>query len=106
MRQDPRTERSARRPERLERRDLLSGASLAFDAAFSGDGRLRSGGLTQDLAIGLDDSVYVAGLTSQSPFDFQVRKYTANGAVDTSFGGGLVTTDFGVGSDRAYGVVV
>jgi uncharacterized delta-60 repeat protein len=39
--------------------------------------------------------------------DFALVRYTANGALDSSFGsGGIVTTSFGSGNDDAYGLVL
>jgi uncharacterized delta-60 repeat protein len=83
-----------------------------LDASFGADGIARTtiGGDDRGYGVALDSEgrIIVAGSSDNgSDDDFTVVRYTADGALDTSFSGdGIVTTDFGSGDDRAYGVVV
>lgn len=79
---------------------------MAFDNSFSFDGRVTISGLAQGLAVAADDSVYVASIARPSPFDFQIHKFTPDGSIDSSFGGGVVTTDFNGESDRAMAIAI
>jgi uncharacterized delta-60 repeat protein len=66
--------------------------SAAFDVAVQPDGKI--------VAVG------VAG-SGAAGSDFGIARYSANGTLDPTFGtGGLVTTDFGGGSDQANGVAL
>ena len=61
------------------------------------------------VALQADGKILVAGGSAQgaSGIDFALLRYTANGALDTTFGnGGKVTTPFGNDTDRAYAIVV
>jgi uncharacterized delta-60 repeat protein len=65
----------------------------------------RSGEATS-VAIEKGDKIVVAGrLQSATGDDFGVTRVDTNGAIDNSFGNGLVVVDFG-GQDAAHGVVV
>ncbi|GAB3303838.1 hypothetical protein GCM10027451_09130 [Geodermatophilus aquaeductus] len=63
-----------------------------------------------DVAVAPDGSVLVAGIVDHrgsTGEDFAVRRYDRDGVPDAGFGsGGVVTTDFAGGSDRAYAVAV
>jgi uncharacterized delta-60 repeat protein len=65
----------------------------------------RSGEAT-GVAIEKGDKIVVTGrLQSAAGDDFGVTRVDTNGAIDNSFGNGLVVVDFG-GQDAAHGVVV
>ena len=66
--------------------------SAAFDVAVQPDGKIVAVGVAGNGAAGSD---------------FGIARYSANGTLDPTFGtGGLVTTDFGGGSDQANGVAL
>jgi len=82
-----------------------SGGSVAvpFNGAFGEEAR--------DLVLQPDGRILVAGSTraptTTIDYDFAVRRFEANGAVDASFGtGGMVTLDFGGRADRAHRVAL
>jgi uncharacterized delta-60 repeat protein len=91
--------------EALEPRALLSVNPL--DTSFSGDGKVAStfGSAAEFKAVlSLPDGKVLAAGTIQNGArkgDFLVARYTAAGALDTSFGGGTgrVFTDFGTTDD-------
>jgi uncharacterized delta-60 repeat protein len=60
------------------------------------------------VAIQADGDLVVAGRASipNNGTDFALARFNPDGTLDTSFGGGIVTTDFFAGNDRATGVVV
>ncbi len=81
------------------------------------DDSTRTGYTTTDFgeydwaySVQLDSSgnIYLGGFSDVSGtyYDFALAKYTSTGELDSSFGGGdgMVTTDFGGGSDWARGV--
>jgi uncharacterized delta-60 repeat protein len=85
------------------------------DATFDGDGKqttnLVSVYPTGGVAIQPDGSVLVAGTKGDFdpfPVDFALIRYDANGALDSTFGGGtgIVTTDFVGGHDEGHVVAV
>ncbi len=82
-----------------------SGGSVAvpFNGAFGEEAR--------DLVLQPDGRILVAGSTraptTTIDYDFAVRRFEANGAVDASFGtGGMVTLDFGGRADRAHRIAL
>ena len=82
-------------------------ASGALDLSFGDSGRVVTdfaGSSDEALAMTLQpDGRIVAGgyaFSASGSLDFALARYTASGALDTSFGdGGLATTDFGDGTD-------
>jgi uncharacterized delta-60 repeat protein len=65
-----------------------------LDTTFSGDGKLRTdfgggnNGTWSGLAVGSDGKIVVAGyMHNGANFDFAVYRYTATGALDTTFSG-------------------
>jgi uncharacterized delta-60 repeat protein len=62
----------------------------------------------QSVAIQTDGKLVVAGSSYNDGYDFALMRYTTNGALDLTFGtGGIVTTDFGSGSnDQAFSVAI
>jgi uncharacterized delta-60 repeat protein len=90
-------------------------AAGVLDTSFGGgDGIVTTAigsGTDSGYAVAVDsqDRVVVAGYSdSGSDWDFAVARYTSAGVLDISFGGGdgKQTTDFGSGTDSAYGVAV
>jgi uncharacterized delta-60 repeat protein len=64
-------------------------------------------GTAQAVAIQPDGKIVVAGFSrTTTQDDFAVERYDGNGILDTSFGGGLVTTDFNGSLDKAWAVLV
>src|SRR5207244_8639500 len=58
------------------------------------------------LAIQADGKIVAAGITT-NPNAFAVLRFNTDGSLDTGFGsGGLVTTSFSTGNDRAYAVAL
>jgi uncharacterized delta-60 repeat protein len=78
-------------------------ADGTLDASFGGDGLVTSweGAFVRGLALQADGGIVVAGAISASGSgDFALARYTADGALDETFGeDGKVTTDFADGSD-------
>jgi uncharacterized delta-60 repeat protein len=77
----------------------------ALDATFDGDGiKTHSFGAGSDQVYGLivqpDGKIVVGGLATnpQSGNDFALARFAADGALDTSFGGGVATSNFGPGA--------
>ena len=59
------------------------------------------------VAVDGNGKLVVAGFAENgSDKDFALARYNANGTLDTDFGGGKTTTDFGTAADRAYAVAV
>jgi uncharacterized delta-60 repeat protein len=88
-------------------------ASGALDPGFGTGGRsitpIGTGDdYGQSLVVLSDGKIVVAGYSSNgSNHDFALVRYTAEGALDTSFGsGGSVTTAIGSGHDYGYSVAV
>jgi uncharacterized delta-60 repeat protein len=82
-----------------------------LDSAFSGDGiqmtDLGGGFGATGVAIHGDGKIVVVGNTCFNGCGFAIARYNPNGSLDTSFSGnGKQTTDFGVGSNGATGVVL
>jgi uncharacterized delta-60 repeat protein len=84
-----------------------------LDGTFGGDGTVVTDIGGQDSAnavlIQPDGKILVAGngWTSGPDEDFTLVRYNSNGSLDTSFGsGGIVTTDFSGGADRAQGLAL
>jgi len=86
-------------------------ALLRYTSSGALDGNFGSGGIVTtaigtntfnqaySLALQSDGKIVVAGVTAGSDDDFAVLRYTASGALDTSFGsGGIVTTPIASGS--------
>jgi len=85
----------------------------SLDTSFSGDGKVVIDiGSTFDqlhaLALQSDGRILAAGSESGNNTDFAVIRLSANGNRDFSFGGGLVTVDFGTsqGRDEAFAIAV
>ena len=88
-------------------------AAGALDTSFSTDGKVTtaigSGGeVGNAVAVQSDGKIVVAGYSSNgSDNDFAVARYTAAGALDTTFStDGKVTTAIGSGDDYGYGVAI
>jgi len=89
-------------------------AEGALDAGFDGDGKLTTGLLASSIAGGQSVAVDSKGRTVVAGYafngsnnDFAITRYTASGALDTTFGNeGIVTIAFGAYDDYAYGVAV
>jgi uncharacterized delta-60 repeat protein len=84
-----------------------------LDTTFDGDGKVTTdfGGDDEgafSVAIQSDGKIVVAGHSGNiDSSDFALSRYDSNGGLDTTFDGdGKVTTDFGTGFDRAYGVAI
>jgi uncharacterized delta-60 repeat protein len=95
----PRPRRRPLRLECLEERTLLCNPG-ELDLTFDGDGKVTTTGATvaMDVALQTDGKIVVAGRRTPSGDpafdDFAVVRYTASGALDTTFGGtGVVLTD-------------
>lgn len=62
------------------------------------------------LALAPDGKIIVAGTafkTFSAPPDFALRRYNADGSIDTNFGvNGSITTDFAAGTDNAQAVAI
>lgn len=79
----------------------------ALDTTFSVDGKLRTdfgggtNGTWSGMAVGADGKITVAGyMHNGANFDFVVYRYTANGALDTTFSGdGMVNINFPTGPE-------
>jgi uncharacterized delta-60 repeat protein len=88
----------------------LSDGSL--DPSFDGDGRVTTDFTNNtdqaySVAIASDDSIVVAGIAYQAPYEIAVARYQTNGALDTSFSGdGKVIVNAVASSinEQAYGV--
>jgi uncharacterized delta-60 repeat protein len=85
----------------------------SLDPTFGNNGRVRDVvfGLNEITGIALqaDGKIVVAGdgFTDTFTLDLFVARYTSNGTLDTTFGGGgFVTTDFGGSDDLATSVAV
>jgi uncharacterized delta-60 repeat protein len=83
-----------------------------LDASFDGDGTLRTGTGRRDAVLygvtrQADGKLVAVGSAKNGTYrDFVVIRYTADGALDPSFGGGgIVLTDVGGRDDTAYAVV-
>ncbi len=83
------------------------------DAGFSADGMTTAdyaGGndYANALSIQSDGKIVISGSASNGGNnDFALARYETNGDLDTVFGAaGLVTTDFHLGSDCAYGMAI
>ena len=83
----------------------------AMDASFGTSGKVLASlgivpGSGRSLAVQGDGNILLVGGTGGSGSDFALVRYTAAGAVDTSFGAaGKVTTDVG-GADAANSIVL
>lgn len=101
--------------ETLEDRSLM--ARVLLDPTFSGDGvlttnvTLNHADVANAVAVLPTGAILVAGDTDASTtavpnnLDFALRKYSATGEPDTSFGGsGTARRDFKIGSKSAYDV--
>lgn len=89
-------------------------ANGSLDTTFSGDGKqttdigTNSFEYVNNVALQSDGKIILAGTTytNNIEFDFAVVRYTASGALDTTFSGdGKLTTDFMV-DDMAMGVAI
>ena len=85
----------------------------SLDLSFGGDGLvtaglISAGGKANAVAVQSDGKILAVGDgTVGSDSDFVLARYTADGALDTTFGGdGVVTTDFHDHNDVAYAVTV
>lgn len=82
----------------------------SLDASFGSNGKVTTtitdfggGSLGKAVLLQADGKVVVAGFTADGAepaghlpsYDFSVVRYTSDGFIDQSFGGGAVTTDFG-----------
>jgi uncharacterized delta-60 repeat protein len=84
----------------------------ALDTSFDGDGRkTHSFGSLYDAIFGLvveaDGRIVVAGTATSLPTggDVAVARFLADGALDTSFAGGVATSNHGLGSVAATRVI-
>lgn len=104
---------SLQRIEKLEQRALLAAAG-SLDPSFNGSGQVTTAfgtGLDQanDLAVQSDGRIVAVGFSANSTDrDFAIARYSATGALDTSFNStGLATFNFGTTSiDQATSVAV
>lgn len=85
----------------------------SLDTSFGGDGTVVTDIGGQDSANAVivqdDNKILVAGngWTSGSNEDFTLVRYNEDGSLDSAFGsGGIVTTDFSGGADRAQGLAL
>jgi uncharacterized delta-60 repeat protein len=85
----------------------------ALDTSFDADGiriqNILSGsrGYGNSIAVDSLGRVVVAGYDYNTNYDFAITRYTASGALDTTFGGmGIVTVPIGAYGDYANGVAV
>jgi trimeric autotransporter adhesin len=78
------------------------GTGSTTTAVGSGDDWVRA------MALQADGRIVVAGYAfNGSDDDFAVARFNPDGSLDTTFGtGGIVTADFGGGTDQAYGVAI
>ncbi len=60
-------------------------------------------GGAQAVAIQADGKIVVAGYSNN---DFTLARYNSDGTLDSTFGGGIVTTDFGGSTDNGYAVAI
>jgi uncharacterized delta-60 repeat protein len=94
-------------------------ALARYDSSGNLDGTFGTGGLVttdfgaganqaQAIALEPNGSIIVAGTALVgASFDFALARYDTFGNLDGTFGiGGLVTTDFAGGDDRAYAVLI
>lgn len=86
-------------------------AQGTLDAAFSGDGKVRTsfGFFDEAFDVGVqqDGKVVAGGRSSSGEMDFALARYTANGVLDATFSGdGKRRTDFSGGNDEAYGLAI
>jgi uncharacterized delta-60 repeat protein len=82
-------------------------ADGTLDPSFNGDGIVTTAdnALANGLALQADGRIVVAGAAADTA-DFALARYTADGALDHTFGGdGKVSTDFADGSDDAANAV-
>ncbi|MGZ4136650.1 MAG: hypothetical protein ACXVPX_03685 [Actinomycetota bacterium] len=83
-----------------------------LDRTFGTDGKatvhFRSGGEPGAMAVAADGSIVLVGGNVPDVDKFQVTRFTADGAIDTTFGGGdgKVTTNTGQGEEAATGVAI
>src|SRR5262245_37166136 len=97
---------------RLE--DRTAPAAGMLDPTFGVDGRVTtrfptpSGDFCYAVAVDSQGRVIVAGSTDKGAnYDFAISRYTAAGALDTSFGSaGVLNFAFGASEDQAYCVAV
>lgn len=85
----------------------FGGGSGFVQTDILGAGRSDS---VRDLALQSDGKIVAGGghINSSDTPDFALVRYTTNGVLDTTFGGGdgTVTTDFAGNYDRCYGIAV
>jgi uncharacterized delta-60 repeat protein len=87
-------------------------ANGRLDRTFGTNGKatlhFRFGGEPSAMAVETDGSIVLAGGSVPDVDRFQVARFTADGAVDTTFGGGdgKITTNTGQGEEAATGVAV
>jgi uncharacterized delta-60 repeat protein len=83
-----------------------------LDRSFGTGGKatvhFKSGGEPSSMAVAADGSIVLVGGSVPDVDRFQVARFTADGAIDTAFGGGdgKVTTDTGQGEEAATGVAL
>lgn len=87
-------------------------ADGSLDTTFDTDGKVMTDfGEYEEghgVALQADGKIVVVGRVDVlGVLDFGLARYNADGTLDTTFDGdGKVTTDFGSGNDRAFGVVI
>jgi uncharacterized delta-60 repeat protein len=95
--------------------DIFSAARYnadgSLDADFGTNGILttaiRDMDIAQSVAVQTNGKIVVAGKSWKDSFyDFAVVRYNSDGSIDTSFGGGEITTGIGSFDDEAYAVVL
>jgi uncharacterized delta-60 repeat protein len=83
-----------------------------LDRTFGTNGKatlhFKGGGEPSSMAVAPDGAIVLAGGSVPDVDKFQVARFTADGAVDTTFGGGdgKVTTNTGQGEEAATGIAV
>jgi len=92
---------------------LAHAGAADLDLTFDNDGKVTtdfSGGidLGRSVAIQQDRKIIVVGrMTNSGNADFAVARYNVDGSLDLGFGiGGKVNTDFDLGDDEAFAVVL
>ncbi len=84
--------------------------SLYLDPSFGAGGKVMTGMTAahgEGLALADDGKIILAGSAAgDGSGDFAVARYNADGSLDTTFGGGVVTTDLSQGVDEAFDVAV
>ncbi len=92
--------------------NTVSAQTVALDPTFNGNGKVTKDLGSQDIARGMaiqsDGKIVIAGKIQGNGPDFGLLRYNTNGTLDVTFGvNGIVSTDFGAGSDdNNYAVAI